>query len=105
MVLSGAELQVGVLLAVVIGVAGLLLTLGAGRDPYSEIGGGPLAMDVSDRVPVPPLDTPAGRVELEQLVAGINATRRERGEPPREVETEIAALAAEGSGFVEDSDR
>jgi len=57
------------------------------RDPYEQIGGGKMALDVPDNVPSPPLDSPAGRAELHQLqeaIAAVRAAREAEGESKQE---------------------
>jgi hypothetical protein len=76
--ISGAELGLACFAAVALGIGGALWIVLGIRDPYESIGGGPWALDVSDRVPPPPLDSPAGRAEYEQLVAAVTAARRSR---------------------------
>jgi hypothetical protein len=74
------SLQVIFLAGVAMGIVGALLSYVGIRDPYSEVGHGPLALDVRDSVPPPPLDSSRGQVEVQQLLDAIEAVRGERQE-------------------------
>jgi hypothetical protein len=77
---TGADVQSVLLATVVVGIVGALLSRLGGSDPYREIGGGELALDVSDREAAPPLNSPAGQEELEQLKRALEGLRG-RNEP------------------------
>ena len=69
-------------MTVAAGVLGAVVSRLGGADPYGEIGGGELALDVSDHVPPPALDSPEGQAEVEQLENAIDDLRgRRRLEP------------------------
>jgi hypothetical protein len=79
----------GIVVFVVVGLAvvvGLLSLRGRGGS-YDEIGGMPAATAGDDR-----------DAEIRQLVAARNARRERRGEPPLDVEAEIARLGRAGAG-------
>jgi hypothetical protein len=76
---SGGDLQPVLLVSVAVGVVGALLSRIGGSDPYGEIGGGELAMDVPDRVPAPRLDSEAGQEELRQLERALDDLRGRHG--------------------------
>jgi hypothetical protein len=89
-----------ILLVVVVGAAvvvSIFTLLRSGTD-YASIGKGGFSLDVPDRKPVPPPDTPAARAEREeeirQLLEAKSARREARGEPPLDVDAEVAALLA-----------
>jgi hypothetical protein len=89
-----------IVLLVVVGigvVVAVITALGLGRD-YASIGKGGLSLDVPDRARAPLPDTPAARAEREeeirQLVEAKSARREARGEPPLDVDAEVAALLA-----------
>ena len=67
--------------------------IGTGRS-YREIGGGGIAHDDDDGRPAgPPLSADAERdMEIRQMLEARNARRARRGEAPRDVEIELAAL-------------
>jgi hypothetical protein len=74
-------------------VAAVIAFVGTGR-LYDQIGKGVLSMDREEPGPAP--DTPAARAEAEaeirQLVEAKSARREARGEPPLDVDAEVAAL-------------
>jgi hypothetical protein len=89
-----------IVLLVVVGigaVVAVITALGMGKD-YASIGKGGLSLDVTDRPRAPLPETPAARAEREeeirQLVEAKSARREARGEPPLDVDAEVAALLA-----------
>jgi hypothetical protein len=58
-----------------------LWTLWAVRDAYEQMGGGRFALDVPDRTPPEPLESPVGQVELQQLLDAIALVQRTRRDP------------------------
>jgi hypothetical protein len=76
-VTTGGDVQSVLLVTVAVGVLGAVLSRLGSSDPYKEIGGGELAMDVSDRVP-PPLESPEGRAEVQQLENAVEDLRGRR---------------------------
>lgn len=75
---GGGDLQSVLLVTVAVGVIGAVLSKIGDSDPYRQIGGGELAMDVPDRVPAPPLDSEAGQEELRQLEGALDGLRGTR---------------------------
>jgi hypothetical protein len=92
-------LAVLVVVVSVLGIIGAIVAaVGSGR-VYDQVGKGAFSLDHAPDGPAP--DTPASRAEAEaeirQLVEAKSARRVARGEPPLDVEAEIAALTS-GSG-------
>jgi hypothetical protein len=63
---------------------------------YDRIGKGMLSLDMEDRPPGPPPNSPQARAEaaeeIRQLVEAKSARRVARGEAPLDVDAEVAAL-------------
>src|SRR4051794_34706852 len=82
------------IVAIVVAVVTSLLSGGL----YDRIGRGGLSLDMEDRPAGPPPGSPQARAEaaaeVRQLVEAKSARRGARGEPPLDVEAEIAALTA-----------
>jgi hypothetical protein len=83
--------QMVCLVAAIVGIAGAIWINAALPDPYSEIGAGDLALDVSDNVPAPPLHSPAGQAELQQLREAIAAVQAARERSPTTTNRKEAA--------------
>ncbi len=90
----------GIVLFAIVGVAAvvaLILFAGSG-DVYRQIGKGPLALrDGEDRPPGEPAAgspqaTAERELELRQLLEARNTRRERRGEPPVDVDAELALL-------------
>lgn len=89
-----------VIVVAVVGVLVAILTLVSSSSAYDEIGRGNLALEEQQRREPAP-GTPAARAEQESEMRDIlesrNARRARRGEPPVDVEAEIARLRAENA--------
>jgi hypothetical protein len=92
------EAAFATLLIVVVVLAAIVAVFtlaGTGRD-YRSIGKGGFSLDIPDRPKEPPPDSPAARAEREaevrQMVEAKSARREARGEPPLDVDAEVAAL-------------
>ena len=83
-----------VVVFVVVGAMAIVavITLAGARRSYDDIGAGDLSLrDGKDRPAEDPLPAPAMReAEIRQLVEARNARRVRRGEPPLDVEAEVA---------------
>jgi hypothetical protein len=75
------SVQVVFLVGAALGIVGAFISYFGIRDPYREVGHGPLALDVSDSVAPPPLDSKRGQAEVRQLLEAIETVRAERQEP------------------------
>jgi hypothetical protein len=84
-------------------VAAVVAAIGSGR-LYEQVGKGAFSLDREEPSGAAP-DSPAARAEaaeeIRQLVEAKSARRKARGEPPLDVEAEVAALTA-GSEPVRD---
>jgi hypothetical protein len=84
-----------IIVVVIAGLAAAIAYVGAGK-LYDRIGKGDFALDEPDRPPGPPPGSAAERAEAEseirQMVQAKSELRQRRGEPPLDVEAEVAAL-------------
>lgn len=81
MTISPAEFETALFAAVVACLATGLVTSVAVRDAYEQLGHGELALDVPDRIEPPPLESPSGQAEVQQLldaIATVGADGRDR---------------------------
>jgi hypothetical protein len=90
-------LAVVVIVVSLLGIVGALVAaVGSGR-LYDEVGKGAFSLD-RDETSGPAPDSPTGRAEaaaeIRQLVEAKSARREARGEPPLDVDAEVAALMA-----------
>jgi hypothetical protein len=74
--------------AAVGGVVAIITLVGSGRS-YRQIGRDGLMRDGDGAAPESPA---AEREEIRQMLGARNARRERRGEPPLDIETELAAL-------------
>ncbi len=81
----GIVVFVVVIVAAIIAVAGLA----ASNRAYDEIGRGRLSID---RPPPEPPTAAVHETEIRQMVEAANVRRARRGEPPRDVDAEVARL-------------
>lgn len=86
-----------VVVSVVAGIVAVVVSLASGG-VYERIGKGSFSLDTPDRPGGPPPTGAAARAEadeeIRQLVEAKSARRVARGEPPLDVDAEIAALTA-----------
>jgi hypothetical protein len=84
-----------IILVAVAALAAAITYVGSGR-LYERIGKGPFALDEPDRPPGPAPGSAADRAEAEaeirQMVQAKSDRLESRGEPPLDVEAEVAAL-------------
>ena len=99
-------LAVVVIVVSIVGiVAAVVAAIGSGR-LYDQVGKGAFSLD-REEPSGPAPDSPAGRAEaaeeIRQLVEAKSARREARGEPPLDVEAEVAALTAGPEAVRDDS--
>jgi hypothetical protein len=86
-------------------VAAVVAAIGSGR-LYEQVGKGAFSLD-REEPSGPAPDSPAARAEaaeeIRQLVEAKSARRQARGEPPLDVEAEVAALTAGPEPMRDDS--
>jgi hypothetical protein len=92
-----SELAVVVIVVSLLGIVGALVAaVGSGR-LYDQVGKGAFSLDREESSGPAP-DSPAARAEateeIRQLVEAKSARREARGEPPLDVDAEVAALTA-----------
>jgi hypothetical protein len=97
-------LAVLVVVVSVVGIIGAIVAVVSSGHLYDQVGKGAFSLD---RAPEgPPPDTPASRAEAEaeirQLVEAKSARRVARGEPPLDVDAEVAALTKAGGPVVDE---
>ena len=80
MTVSATEFELVLIIALVACVLSGLWTSWAVRDAYEQLGRGELALDVSDRVEPPALESPRGQAEVRQLLDAIATVQRTRGD-------------------------
>jgi hypothetical protein len=90
-------LAVVVIVVSLLGIVGAVVAaVGSGR-LYDQVGKGAFSLDREESAG-PPVDSPAARAEaaeeIRQLVEAKSARREARGEPPLDVDAEVAALLA-----------
>jgi hypothetical protein len=102
---SGLEVVVivGSLLGI---VAAVVAFVGSGK-LYDQVGKGAFSLEGDASEPGPAPDSPAARAEaaeeIRQLVEAKSALREARGEPPLDVEAEVAALTRTHSPVRDDA--
>jgi hypothetical protein len=79
-----------------LGIVAAIVSLGYMGGLYDRIGKGAFSLDQPDRAPGPPPGSAQAvaeaEAEIRQLVEAKSARRQARGEPPLDVEAEVAAL-------------
>ena len=90
-----------ILVAIVAGIAAIASYVGSGR-VYKSIGKGQFALDSGDRPPGPKAGSPAALAEqaeeVRQMIQARSDRREARGEPPLDVDAEVAALLRPAAG-------
>ena len=87
-----------VVVVVALGAMIALYTVATSGHAYREIGRGGLdtpAVDEAPSTPAPPDDRDE---EIRELLEARNARRARRGEPPLDVDAQLAALTGDGAG-------
>ena len=89
-------LAVVVIVVSIIGIVGAIVAFVGSGKLYEQVGKGGLSLDRDDARSGPPAGSAAARAEAEaeirQLVEAKSARREARGEPPLDVDAEVAAL-------------
>jgi len=89
-------LAVVVIVVSILGIIGALVAFVGSGKLYEQVGGGDFALDREPVAGGPRPGSAAARAEAEaeirQLVEAKNARREARGEPPLDVDAEVAAL-------------
>ena len=92
-----SSLAVVVIGVSILGIVGALVAFVASGRLYDEVGKGSFSLD-GEPTEGPAPDSPLGRAEAEeeirQLVEAKSARREARGEPPLDVDAEVAALTS-----------
>jgi len=90
-------LAVVVIVVSLLGIVGALVAVAGSGRLYDQVGKGAFSLDREEPAGPAP-DSPAGRAEaaeeIRQLVEAKSARREARGEPPLDVDAEVAALMA-----------
>jgi hypothetical protein len=89
-------LAVVVIVVAIIGIIGAIVAFVGSGKLYEQVGRGGLSLDRDDARSGPAQGSPAARAEAEaeirQLVEAKSARREARGEPPLDVDAEVAEL-------------
>jgi hypothetical protein len=107
---SGGELVVLATVALIVIVALAFLATGGSASAYDQIGAGGIARESEYRAdaPAPPPESPAAQAEREREIRQMLSARSERlvraGQPPLDVDAELARLLGIEQGG-RDSDR
>jgi hypothetical protein len=89
-------LEVVVIVVSILGIIGALIAFVGSGKLYEQVGKGDFALDRDPGTSGPHPDSAAGRAEAEaeirQLLEAKSARREGRGEPPLDIDAELAAL-------------
>jgi hypothetical protein len=91
-----------VIIVCLLAIAAAGISIVGRSNVYKDIGKGAFSLDTPDRVPGPPAGSAAARAEAEaeirQMLEAKSARREARGEPPLDIDAEVAALLGPQGG-------